>query len=363
MGAKPFLTQIDLSNLEIRNVLAHLLGTDPTGIEGKFYYNTADHTLHFYNGTAWLILGRLDQITAPTGPVSFNSQRITTLADPSSAQDAATRAYVDTAVSGARDVKDSVRVATAAALPAYTRTGNVITATANGALAAIDGVTLVATDRLLLKDGAAAADNGIYTVTQVGTGGTPYILTRASDADTSGEVTAGLYVWTEEGTANADTGWLLTTNNPITLNTTGLTFTQVSALGQVTAGSGLSKTGSTLDVNVANGLEIAADAVQIEGGGVLTTAHGGTGGATVAAAKTSLGFMARFSADYGDGSTLTYTITHNLGTLDVHVAVYRKSDGVDVSQGVDIVHATTNTVTIAHAVAPTSNQFRAVVIG
>ena len=89
-----FLVPIDLSNLEIRNVLAQLLGVDPTGIEGKFYYNTGDHTLHLYNGSAWLVLGRLDQITAPAADVSLNSHKITNLADPTGGTDAANRQYV-----------------------------------------------------------------------------------------------------------------------------------------------------------------------------------------------------------------------------------------------------------------------------
>lgn len=163
-----------------------------------------------------LSLGSGDTLRVPQAPVV--------------ATDVANKEYVDSVASGI-DWKGSVRVATAAALPAYSRTGNVITASANGALAAVDGVTLVLNDRILLKDGAAGADNGLYSVTQVGTAGTPYILTRTADADNSpvGEVTAGLAVFVAEGTANADTAWVLTTNDPITLNTTALAFAQFSS--------------------------------------------------------------------------------------------------------------------------------------
>ena len=161
------------------------------------------------------------------------------------------------------DVKQSVRAATTAALPASTYANGVLTADANGALAAQDGVTLVADERLLVKDQGSGLQNGLYVVTQVGTAGTPWILTRAADADTSAEVTAGLYMWVTEGTTNADTAWTLTTDDPITLGTTSLAFTQFSALGQITAGAGLTKTGSTLDVGAGVGITVNANDVAV----------------------------------------------------------------------------------------------------
>ena len=161
--------------------------------------------------------------------------------------------------SGSTDFKASVRAATTAALAANTYdngasgVGATLTANANGALAAVDGVTLVAGNRLLVKNEVTGANNGIYVVTQVGTAGTPYILTRASDADTNAEVTAGMIVPVEEGTVNADQAFILTTNNPITLGTTALTFAQYSGMyiGGV-VGSGT--TGSVLFVGAASAL-------------------------------------------------------------------------------------------------------------
>lgn len=224
-------------------------------------------------------------IAAGTNPFSGNQDmggfKITGAADPSSATDYATKQYVDAAAVGL-DVKPSVRVATAAALPAYTRTTNVITATVNAALAAVDGVTLVLNDRLLLKDGAAGADNGLYYVSQVGTGATPYTLTRTTDADVSAEVTAGLYVFVEEGTVNADSGWILTTNNPITLNTTALTFVQFTGLGSIMAGFGLTKTGSVIDVVAGNASIVAnADEIHVGYAGATPVAVSIAGGAVV----------------------------------------------------------------------------------
>jgi hypothetical protein len=134
-------------------------------------------------------------------------------------------------IAGLKDPKDSCRLASAAALAACTAAGTgvgkTLTADANGALT-VDGVAVAVSDRLLIKDQVAGKDNGIYTVTATGGASAPFILTRATDADTDAEVTAGLATTIDEGTANADTGWLLTTNNPITLDTTALTFTRTN---------------------------------------------------------------------------------------------------------------------------------------
>jgi hypothetical protein len=135
-------------------------------------------------------------------------------------------------------------MATTAALAAYTRVANVITANGNGIMADVDGVTPVAGNRMLLKDGAAGADNGIYTVTDIGTAGTPFVLTRATDADASAEVTAGMFTVVDQGTANADTGFVLTTNDPITLNVDALTFSRFARLPGVSTGDSPTWTGA-----------------------------------------------------------------------------------------------------------------------
>jgi hypothetical protein len=186
---------------------------------------------------------RLDQHAAPTADVSFNSRKLTNLADPTNAQDAATKSYVDAARSGL-DVKDSVKVAT---------TANI---TLSGAQT-IDGVSVTTGDRVLVKDQTTALQNGIYVVA-VGS------WTRASDADTSAEVTPGMFTFVEEGTANADTGWVLSTNTAIVLNTTALAFAQFSGAGQVTAGAGLTRSGNTVDVGTANSARIVVNADNID---------------------------------------------------------------------------------------------------
>lgn len=139
---------------------------------------------------------------------------------------------IDSVESGiaAIDRKEPVRLATAAALGACTAAGTGVgkTLTQNaGAVENIDGTAVVVGDRILVKDQVAGKDNGIYIVTVVGTAGpVQQVLTRATDADSDTEVTAGMSVFVSEGTANADRIYYLTTNDAITLDTTALTFAQ-----------------------------------------------------------------------------------------------------------------------------------------
>lgn len=135
------------------------------------------------------------------------------------------------------DYKGSVRCATTGALAAYTRTANTILADANGALGAIDGVTLSVGQRLLLKNGAAGADNGIWVVDAAGAGGSKYQLSRAEDFDASADVTAGALVYVSEGTANGNAWFMLTTDDAITLNTTALTFAKLPTLADLASTS------------------------------------------------------------------------------------------------------------------------------
>ena len=186
---------------------------------------------------------RLDQFAVPTSDVSFNSRKITSLADPTNAQDAATKAYVDAARSGL-DVKASVRAAT---------TANI---TLSGTQT-IDGVALSAGDRVLVKNQSTASQNGIYVVAAGS-------WARATDADSDTEVTPGLFTFVEEGTANSDSGWVLATNSTITLGSTSLAFAQFSGAGQITAGDGLTKDGNTLNVATASTSRIVVNADNID---------------------------------------------------------------------------------------------------
>ena len=213
-----------------------------------------------------------------TGAVSVENAKITNLATPTADGDAATKAYVDSVAEGL-DIKESCVAATTGALPAVTYdngTGGVgatLTADANGALAAIDGVTLVADERVLVQNQAAQLQNGIYVVTTVGDAGTAFVLTRAGDFDGSpaSEIPGG-FTFVEEGTTNADSGFVCTTNAPVTVGTTAIVFTQFSGAGSIVAGDGLGKTGDTLSVNVDDvTTAIVSDEVVVKTSANLTT--------------------------------------------------------------------------------------------
>jgi len=196
-----------------------------------------------------------------------------------------TKEYVD-AIKQALDVKDSVVVATTANLSAnYNNAGGTLTNSGTLAALSIDGVSLSAADRVLVKDQSSAAENGIYVVTTVGDGSTAWVLTRADDANTSAELTGGVFTFVEQGTIGADNGYVFTHNGAPTLGTTSLTVSQFSGAGQIVAGDALSKSGNTLNVNDDNiTLEISSDTLRIKGisttvnGDLLYAANGTDGG-------------------------------------------------------------------------------------
>ena len=174
--------------------------------------------------------------------------------------------YVD-AIKQALDVKDSVRLATTANLGSnYNNAGGTLTNSGSNAALQLDGVTVVAADRVLVKDQSSAAENGIYVVTTVGDGATAWVLTRADDANVSAEMTGGVFTFVEEGTVGADNGYVFTHNGAPTLGTTALTVSQFSGAGQIVAGDALSKSGNTLNVNDDNiTVEVNSDALRIKG--------------------------------------------------------------------------------------------------
>lgn len=353
--AKKYLVPIDLNGNEIQNAVFQKLGTDPAGgalVEGLFWENTTTHEFKYYDGTTTHVLNmtalraranhtgtqtastisdfdtqvrtsRLDQMAAPSASVGLNNQKITSLASPTTGTDAANKNYVDNAIAGLA-WKDKVRAATTAA-------GTLASSFENGD--AIDGVTLATGDRILIKNQAAPAENGIYTVNASGA------PTRATDADSAAElVNAAVFV--SEGSTNADTAWTMTTNAPITLNTTGLTWAQFTGGSAPTAGAGLTLSGNTYAVGAGTGIVVNADDVAIDPAVV----------------------MRRFAADVGDNTSTSIDVTHNLNTKDVHVSVYDKTTPF-AEVVVDVELKTVNVVTLKFAVAPTSAQYRAVVIG
>lgn len=217
----------------------------------------------------------LDSLANPTGAVDLNSQRITNLADPTSAQDAVTKSYADALTSGL-DVKESVKVAT---------TANI---TLSGTQT-IDGVAVSADERVLVKNQSTASQNGIYDC-KAGA------WSRSSDFDSNTEVTSGAFTFVEQGTVNADAGFVLTTDGSITVGSTALSFTQFSGAGAITAGDGLQKSGVEIsaDVKANGGVVIESSELAVDLGasnitGTLAVSDGGTGATSASAARTALG--------------------------------------------------------------------------
>jgi|694.fasta_scaffold00026_33 hypothetical protein len=231
---------------------------------------------------------------------------ITLAADPSSALHAATKQYVD-AVKTGLDVKDSVHVASTANISVtYSATGGTSArGQITGATNSIDGVTLVAGDRILLKDQSTGAQNGIWVVTTAGTGSNG-VWDRATDFDSDVEVTPGAFTFVEEGTVNADSGWVLTTNAPIVIgggSGTSLNWAQFSGAGQITAGDGLTKSGNTLNVVTANSGRIVVNADSIDLAIVGYTGSIGSAGINFAKSITVDSYGRVTAGDYADVRT------------------------------------------------------------
>ena len=214
--------------------------------------------------------------------------------------------YVD-AVKVGLDFKDSVRVAT---------TANISISTAP---AAIDGVTLSSDDRVLVKDQSTGSQNGLYVFNGSGSA-----MTRATDADANSEVTSGMFTFVTEGSVNADSGFVLTTDGSITVGTTALAFAQFSGAGQITAGAAMTKTGNTLDVAVdGQSLEVSSDALRIKG--ITQTAtgdliFGNTNGANTGYQRLTIGTYDSTNSvgqmlQVGANSTVTWTNTIDGGTF------------------------------------------------
>lgn len=230
--------------------------------------------------TQFVLATRIDQLAAPGADVAWNSRKITGLADPTNAQDGATKNYVDTAIQGLNAVPACL-VATA---------GSNITLSGTQT---IDGIAVVAGNRVLVKDQTTAATNGIYVVAAGA-------WTRSLDMDTWAEVPAS-FTFIEQGTVNADTGWLCTSDPGGTLGTTAITWVQFSSAGTISAGNGLTKVGNTLSVvgtanRIAVGASVDIDANYVGQASIttlgsvatgtwnattITVARGGTGATTL----------------------------------------------------------------------------------
>lgn len=361
-----YLVNLDLAKNELQNARLHNLAAAPSNpVEGQIYQDTAQHAAYVWNGSAWrpvdpakltdgtipngalttnplaranhtgtqlaatisdfdtqVRTNRLDQLAVPTADVSLNARKLTNVATPVSGTDAANKQYVDDVVA-AISWKNEVRAATTAA-------GTLASSFANGST--IDGVTLATGDRILIKNQAAAAENGLYTVNASGA------PTRATDADTGAEL-AGAALFVTAGTANAGKRFVCNVSGTITLGTTPITWVQFDGGVTYTAGNGLTLIGADFAVGQGAGLIVSADAVSID--------------STVVAAK--------YSASIGNGVLTSIAVTHGLGTQDVVTAVREVSTNAVVY--CDVVNTDANTVTLSFATAPTANQYRVTCVG
>jgi hypothetical protein len=308
----------------------------------------------------------LDAINAAVANVNMGGQKLVSLGTPTNPADGTTKAYVDGLVQGV-EVRDSVRAAS---------TGNVSLAAPG---ANLDGIALAVGNRILLKDQTAPAENGIYIWN-----GAAAAATRAPDTDAWTELVSA-FTFVEQGTANADSGWLCTVDQGGTIGTTAVTWVQFSGAGQLTAGAGLTKTGNTVDVGAGAGITVNADNIQIANDGVtnammadssvnlagadvfntLPLTKGGTGGTSAATARTSLGTPGYYSNNAVHTAATPISIpaaTHGLGAGRNKIVQVRDEATGDQIEA-DTTVAANGDVSIGFASAPAANAYRVLITG
>jgi hypothetical protein len=350
---------LDIVKNELRNAVMQNLGSAPSSpVKGLMYFNSSDNTFYWYDGTQWVAAKGgagavpsdtvttqafgdaavpgvstlytrgdhkhgmplhdaaahstipLSALAAAAANINMGGFKITNMLTGTTGTDAVTKQYVDSLIQGL-SWKDNCRAAS---------TANV----AKTGFPVIDGVTPIVNDRILLKNQTAPAENGIWVAASGA-------WTRPVDADFGPEM-ANAAVFVSEGTTLADTAWVCTTNDPITIDTTALAWVQFGAGAVYSAGNGLTLTGNVLDVGAGSGITVAADTVAVD--------------TTVIASKAYAdgAYPKKYSAAL-TGTVSPETVTHNLNTRDVHVQVYNGATPY-TAVIVDWDAATVNTITV-----------------
>src|SRR5215471_2048716 len=381
MAARSFLVPINLNQLELQNAAVQNLASAPsTPVKGQLYYDTVANILYWWDGTTWqsakgggagLTLSTTvtadttfgaasnagaagtaskgdhshgspthlaaDHSTIPisalgtaAGTINMGNSNILNVAGPLNPSDAATKGYVDGVAQGL-SWKSAVRVATTVA-------GTLASSFANGQV--VDGITLATGDRLLIKNQATGGENGIYTVNASGA------PTRATDNDVSAEFTSAA-CFVQSGTTNADTAWVNTTDQPITVGTTATVWVQFTGAQSLNAGAGLTSTGNTVNFIGDATMNVQADILGVQRGAA-------NGRVPILYANTIT----------GTGAATAFTVTHNLAisSTDVIIQVYDLATLAQVD--VDVVATNTNTATLNFATAPANGKtYRVVCYG
>jgi hypothetical protein len=407
-----FLTNIDLTNNQILNVLLQSLTSDPANLESKIYYNSSLKTIRYYDGTSWVSLGAAGAGGPPSGsaggdltgstypnPVikadaivdskvssaaAIQQSKILNLttgtndlgakldkaggtmtgyiithADPSSDLQVANKRYVDL-VSQGFSFKNAVRLVSTSNIPSL------------NTLLAVDGVSTAAGDRVLLTAQTTTSQNGIW-VAAAGA------WARSTDMDATGELVDGTLIPVAAGTTYADSQWMCTSvaATPWVPNSTASTWTRFASLTDLVAGAGLTKTGTTLDIVSSSGdLTVNTDSVTVNSAPKWTNArtitltgdvtspavtYDGTGNASIATTVVGGGGLAKhFAGNVGSGTAPV--ITHSLNTRDVTVEVYLNSSPWNTVI-CDVERTSVNTVTLRFASAVTVDAYRCVVTG